>query len=1346
MTSKIHLAIFVLLLCIGYEARGNSGYTEIISYANSTFYDKYSTIPAEINHMLQCSSKYIWIATDNGLVRYDGYEFKTFRSDLKSPYVFKDNNITFLAEGQASTLWIGTRKGLYKMHTGLGIISQVGDAYLDNCSIRCIDVDRNGIIWVVTNEFLCRCLPDTFAVEMYEFPQSGRTPNDLLCDTKGRIWITFPYYGIIRFDPQSKSFIQYPKVTKDNNIMSLYEDKTGNYWFTSWEKGLFRMKNVSNPDSVEYENYRHEADNSNTIRHNTVYDIIQNPFSGKIWVLTKGGISILDSVGDPHSFQQLSIDDRSPFDISSKYKASFFDIEGNLWLSNKLRGLTKVAFIDKNIKEVYMDFLSEKQLIRSLHSFENGNIWATIDERGVLEKRAGSEFFRRLFTDRHSALRHLNKVSQITKINGGNTLFIGSFYRGGFIANLDSNDNPIDVKKLDNWPDSSVVNNIKVFDEKNKYVVTSDDKVYFIDKKNIDSVIFKYSISDISSYTKSRQYYWIGTSTNGLYRLSFEQGALKVSNYNISNGNLNSNNVLSLFTDNEDRIWIGTQGGGLSVYNNETDRCDLTNHIYKIHSSDIFNICQSDSGAIWFCSESEVFKLSAAEGEDICHVIYSTSNRVDDIEFVPNSFHQARNGILYYGGINGYVEINPNKASAETFNSKMTITDIKIDNKSIFFTGSKCYEISDEKGMVVYLNQHSNDIRIDFSSMWLRNPSMSRYAYKLEGADSEWHTNDSGQNFAIYNNLKKGKYKFSVKTLNDITEKDSIAHFTVVVKPSIFNTNIAYIIYILASLGILALVFILIIKNFRIKTVQHQILMEKKRSEELNEVKIEFFTNISHELLTPLSIITYGIDDICRKYQYENIVEIEIIKSNINRLKRLIRQVLELKKIESGNIRLKVSYGDVSSFIENICQNDFKPLIREKKIQFSFLSTKHDIFGFFDKDKLDKIIYNLLSNAFKYNHEFGHVNVIVDEVYQSGIRKLKVSVKDDGIGISIDRQKRIFDRYVDGDYRKFNTTGTGIGLSLTKDLTILHHGQIELISDTGKGCEFIVTLPLDLAEYSDQEIDNTYQDAAENDNISQLKQDNVQYDSMKKNILIVEDSEDLLYIMKNILSEYFNIYCAVNGEDALRKMHLNEIDLVVTDIMMPVMDGITMSQHIREDIVISHIPIIMLTAKSNEEDMLCSYRSGIDDYLIKPVNLDILKIKIEKLLEKRVEDSMNFRKAESTKFISSDEKFLSKAIGVIENNLNNYDYSFDMFYNEMNVSKSTLYRKMKLLTGMSPTDFIRNIRLKKACEIIKVKKVSVSEIAYEVGFNDSKYFSVCFKKEFGITPTEYINKYHLKED
>ena len=701
---------------------------------------------------------------------------------------------------------------------------------------------------------------------------------------------------------------------------------------------------------------------------------------------------------------------------------------------------------------------------------------------------------------------------------------------------------------------------------------------------------------------------------------------------------------------------------------------------------------------------------------------------------------------MYFGGINGYVEINPDQANAEMFRSNTLVTDIRIDGGSIFFHGSEHFTIDKNGRMIVFLDQDSNNIQIDFSSMWMRNPNMSRYAYRLEGVDTDWQVNEEGQNFAIYNNLRKGKYAFKVRAINDTDDKErSSAGFTVVVKPSIFDTTLAHTIYIVTGLGIFLLIAILIMRNFRITTVQHQILLEKKRSEELNELKIKFFTNISHELLTPLSIISCGIEDLFHKYHNEDTQEIEILKANINRLTRLIRQVLELKKIESGNIKLKVSYGDASSFIENICLNNFKPLIRENKIQFSYLCVKREICGFFDKDKLDKIIYNLLSNAFKYNHKFGHVNVIVDEVQEGDNRCLRISVKDDGEGISKERQKEIFNRYTDGDYRKFNTTGTGIGLSLTKDLITLHHGRIDLVSDTGKGCEFIVTLPLDADAYSEQEIENGYNEVREHPEPLQ-DPDAASSDSDKKNILIVEDSEDLRYMMKNVLKDSFNVYCAENGKEGIESLHLHEIDLIISDIMMPVMDGLTMAQTVREDIATSHIPIIILTAKSNEDDMLDSYKKGIDDYLVKPVNVDILKIKIEKLLEKRNEDSLKFRQTESTGFISNDEKFLSKAISIISQNLNNDTYSFDMFFNDMNVSKSTLYRKIKVLTGMSPSDFIRNIRLKKACEIIKEKKATVAEIAYEVGFNDPKYFSVCFKKEFDVTPTEYINRYHLPED
>ena len=1316
-------ALFLLIFANLWAFGGQAGSSETISYANSDFYDSYDIAASRINCIAQCSAKFIWFGTDNGLIRYDGYEFKTYRSDLKSPTIFKNNRISSIAEGPNGRLWIGTRIGLYSMEIRRGSIVPAGNEYLDSCKINHIDVSKDGRIWLATDESLCCYTPQDSLLKRYPYPQQGHIPNDLLCDSHGWIWLTFPTYGLFRFDPATETFIPYPQVARDNNVMCLIEDCWGNYWFSCWEQGIFRMYDAFSPSKVKYENYRHDSANPGSIKHNTVYDIIQYA---------------------PDSFEEFTIEDRSPFDRSREYGAAFFDVEGNLWLSSKTRGLTKISFTNENIKEVYINFLSKRPLVRSIHQFQNGNIWVAVDDRGILEKKSGESGFKRISDN---TLRYLNKVSQITPINSGKSLFIGSFYRGGFLASLDAKGNPVNIRKMENWPDSTIANNIMVFDDADRYVVTTDSKISVISKEKRDSVLLRYNIHGTTASAKSGNDYWIGTSTNGLYRLTRVNDEVRTIQYNTSDGSLNSNTVLSLFTDHAGNLWVGTQGGGLSLFNRETARFELANSKFNIHPSDIFSICQSSNKDLWFCSENEIMRLPFSGGDTpTCQVIYSSTKGIDNIEFIPNSCGTGTDGRLYFGGINGYVEINPDQANAEMFRSNTLVTDIRIDGESIFFHGSEHFTIDKNGRMIVFLDRDSNNIQIDFSSMWMRNPNMSRYAYRLEGVDTDWQVNEEGQNFAIYNNLRKGKYAFKVRAINDTDDKErSSAGFTVVVKPSIFDTTLAHTIYIVTGLGIFLLIAILIMRNFRITTVQHQILLEKKRSEELNELKIKFFTNISHELLTPLSIISCGIEDLFHKYHNEDTQEIEILKANINRLTRLIRQVLELKKIESGNIKLKVSYGDASSFIENICLNNFKPLIRENKIQFSYLCVKREICGFFDKDKLDKIIYNLLSNAFKYNHKFGHVNVIVDEVQEGDNRCLKISVKDDGEGISKERQKEIFNRYTDGDYRKFNTTGTGIGLSLTKDLITLHHGRIDLVSDTGKGCEFIVTLPLDADAYSEQEIENGYNEVREHPEPLQ-DPDAASSDSDKKNILIVEDSEDLRYMMKNVLKDSFNVYCAENGKEGIESLHLYEIDLIISDIMMPVMDGLTMAQTVREDIATSHIPIIILTAKSNEDDMLDSYKKGIDDYLVKPVNVDILKIKIEKLLEKRNEDSLKFRQTESTGFISNDEKFLSKAISIISQNLNNDTYSFDMFFNDMNVSKSTLYRKIKVLTGMSPSDFIRNIRLKKACEIIKEKKATVAEIAYEVGFNDPKYFSVCFKKEFGVTPTEYINRYHLPED
>ena len=577
-----------------------------------------------------------------------------------------------------------------------------------------------------------------------------------------------------------------------------------------------------------------------------------------------------------------------------------------------------------------------------------------------------------------------------------------------------------------------------------------------------------------------------------------------------------------------------------------------------------------------------------------------------------------------------------------------------------------------------------------------------------------------------------------------------VRELTVVVLPPFWATWWAYLLYVI----IVSVIGVSIYRTAKNRILLRNALrlreIEKAKAEELNHAKLQFFTNITHELLTPLTIISATVDELKTQAPSHNDLY-TVMNSNIQRLIRLLQQILEFRKAETGNLKLRVSPGDIAAFVKNAAES-FQPLVKKRKIHFSFLCDPESMIGYFDMDKLDKILYNLLSNAAKYNKEDGFIQVSLsyDETDKDFVL---LKIKDNGKGISKEKQKNLFKRFYEGDYRKFNTIGTGIGLSLTKDLVELHGGTISVESEVDHGTEFMVRIPIERSYYDEEQIDDeaislmqnpvNYEDTQEDADVE------TQEVTIKANtILLVEDNGELLHLMTKLLSREYNVFTAQNGKEGIAVLEKEDVDLIVSDVMMPEMDGIEFCKYVKGHLEMSHIPMILLTAKNKEEDRAEAYEIGADAFISKPFNLTVLHARIRNLLKYKERMARDFKnqivfEVKDLNYTSLDEDFIQRAIHCVNNHLEDPTFDQAQFADEMRTSKSTLYKKLKSLAGLNTSSFIRNVRLKAACRIMEEKgtNVRVSELAYAVGFNDPKYFSSCFKKEFDMLPSEYIERF-----
>jgi signal transduction histidine kinase/DNA-binding response OmpR family regulator len=616
----------------------------------------------------------------------------------------------------------------------------------------------------------------------------------------------------------------------------------------------------------------------------------------------------------------------------------------------------------------------------------------------------------------------------------------------------------------------------------------------------------------------------------------------------------------------------------------------------------------------------------------------------------------------------------------------------------------------------------------------------------LEGFDKNWISTNSNSRTVQYTNLYPGNYIFKIKASNSDGHWSKESSYKIKILPPFWLTPIALLLFLV----LLFFIFYFVRKEIRSRIqLRQELLTEKVNREQdikLNNEKLRFFTNISHELRTPLTLILGPAkqlmeDDNATEYQKSRF---NLIHQNASRLLNLVNQVLDFRKAQAGELKLKVSKTDIVAYSKNIFDS-FKELAYNKNIKLNFNTENEDISGWVDNDKYDKILYNLLSNALKFTNNYGNVDLFIR--LKDGVDGLLViEVSDNGIGIPLKSQEKIFKRFYQLTNSKEHNTGSGIGLSLVKSLVSLHKGIIRVESKPGEGSVFTVEIPIDRNFYIDKEV---FEYVLKNDNLSMFVPEKamkkiLQNTEVKQKILVVEDNVELRKYLVDYLSDYYKVYEAENGQEGLKICRQIKPILCVSDVMMPVMNGLEFCQELKNDEFISHIPVILLTALSENEDKVKGYGLGADGYIVKPFEPSLLKTVIENIIKSRLELKAKFSGEVESKIgmlthSPVDEEFMAKVTGLINDNISELDLSTEFLCDKLGVSSSKLYRKIKELTDLAPNEFIRTIRLKKAAQLLKTKKYNVSEVTDLVGFNDPLYFSRCFKKQFGFPPSKLIN-------
>ena len=896
-------------------------------------------------------------------------------------------------------------------------------------------------------------------------------------------------------------------------------------------------------------------------------------------------------------------------------------------------------------------------------------------------------------------------------------------------------------------------------------IVYPDNTGYFLTMKEGKN---DFSNCDIRNICQDRQgNIWVSTDNEGIIRISGNPKnirSLKYKQYSPKTQLFAINDAQKCMEDKQGRLWAISNSGGLFLYNKVEDRFEYQNRKIHLPDDQTFSIEGDAFGNIWVALNKALAYITwkSQDAEDLRNITYFTrEDGLGEVNFSADaSYHFGKE--IFFGGRTGFFSFTPSPLMGMKHhkkNSKLIITDLLIDDVPFAMLDSVFKsDISKETPhytQEITIPAKVKKFDIEFALLTYGNASKNVYAYQLEGYDEDWKYCKPDVHKATFQNLSSGTYRLRLKATDSYGQWQELPYaITIKVLPPWYASRLAFMLYILMLIG-----------GIFASARWYKEKVKTKNSLQMGVI----LANITHELLTPLTVISatiYKLKAMAPQYEEDYLV----MDSNINRTTRLLRQILEVRKSQAGQLHLLVSRGNLISFIEEACEN-IRPMAEHQQVRLKFNKPYSEGAAWFDADKMDKIIYNLLSNAIKYNKVGGKIDVSLSLSKEQAV----ITIADNGIGMSKEKMKHLYTRFFDGDYRKQNMPGTGIGLSLTHDLVKLHHGDIRCESLEGEGTIFTITLPIRKNAYAPDEIDvSNKRKAVDQKAIQQVSQEvNLEAPNseeedkpklapvrqsifIRKNaskILVVEDNEELLALMLQVLSKNYHVFTAKNGKQAMNIIMKEKLDLVVSDVMMPIMDGIELTKQLKSDKSFWQLPIILLTAKNKEEDKTEAYSIGADAYITKPFKFEELEVRINALLANRkkmiekIESEVSLQasseaEAQQEVHLSNPEQaFVTRAKETIMQHLSDADYDREAFAKDMAMGESTLYNKVKATTGQTVIAFINTIRMKEAQRIIQSNpNILISEVAIQVGFNTPKYFSKCFKKEFGVFPKEYAEK------
>jgi signal transduction histidine kinase/ligand-binding sensor domain-containing protein/DNA-binding response OmpR family regulator len=1350
-----------------------------------------------IHCVIQDSKGFMWFGSEEGLHRYDGYNIKVFRHNPEKPSL-SNNFIRALYEDDFGRLWIGTDGGgisLYDLNTEsfhyLRLNEQKPEEGLLSDDIFCFAPSKNGNLWVGTK--LGLTLLELNRKENHKkkpvlsfkhfqhdpnHPKSLANPNvySVFEDSYGILWAGTTEGGLSRLDPGKKEFTNYRPSGQQQGtisglgIMTIYEDKHNNLWVGTWAHGL----NLYNRSQDQFTTYTHNPKDTTSLSHDNIYSICED-LSGNLWIATyDGGINRLLSYEDEklHFQRYMTRTDELMSFYKNRVKVIYPDRAGSLWAGTLGNGITQISQTPTMFKHITQSTLHHGHLIDNYinHIYPLASDSALISSPNGLQVISWRSTPNPTSFSSHSQLidsiafpEFLNRnITTAMRDNKGH-FWIGSKNQGLYRYTPNATNQP-ELLHFNSFksapfkiPNQEI---IQVLEKNNQlWLITrthiclysyADEKFIWNDANG--HLLFPFNGDANVVHIDKKHRLLLGTEYEGLFVFQYSvtptvQTQL-LANYKTDSEQLElaSEQILSLYDGPDNQVWVGTAKGVHLI-----DLDSKSNISYKekdgLPAASVTQIFQDNLGHYWFATMQGLGRLDTVS--NIISPFYMSGGFRSNF-FTPAKTYFYNDNLAILPTNNGLWYFYPDSIQTNPIFAQPTLTSLQIAGQQVIPGLKTTNRVITNKALhqtkEIVLQHNENVLNFEFSGLTYYKQHLNKFNYILEGLDNHWNLTDANHRTVTYSNLSPKEYVFRLKAANsDGIWNPEETTLKIIIKPPYYKTWWAYLIYVLVTLtGVIAIQRFMV-NRIRLRESLNQEKVAREREASLNQMKIKFFTNISHEFRTPLSLISGPIKEILDEEDYSPKKvkpQLEMIKRNSDRLLRLINQLMDFRKVMQGNMKLQVQKGNLSEFAQRVADS-FMGAAAQKHIHFQMdIDTNYE-HSWYDPNKVETILFNLLSNAFKYTPKNG--NILLEVSYHNEYAHFTVS--DSGPGINDEDKKHIFDRfYQSKKAHNQGEAGTGVGLSLVKDFVELHKGEIQIHSEEGEGASFEVNIGIKKSLFTEDQIIETSTETApltETLVIEEANETPVNNDdqSNKPLILIVEDNNDVQQYLLNILKPLYRVETAINGVKGLEKASATLPALILSDVMMPEMDGFEFCGKVKKNVITSHIPVIMLTALGGVDSKVEGMDQGADAYLTKPFEKKVLLSQIKNLLQNRKHLKERFSEqwdfVEEIATTSADKQFVNRAVKLVEEMMNNPHFNVSEMVKKMNVSRTLLHMKLRELTGQSTSEFIRTIRLKRAAKLLKQGDKNVSEVTYAVGFNDPKYFSKSFKGLFGLTPTQF---------